>query len=294
MLSRLVFPLKKKTMKKSPAINISEISIVIPVKDNQEGIDNFLTSFFVTQQIVGYPKEIIIVDNLSEVPIKLRTEFYSNEIEIVLIKCDRKGPASARNKGVEVARGSWLLFLDSDCLITEDTLKGYLKSCNSSIAYAGMVKSLRNDYLSRYYEQQEILMPLKIRDENGNFMPQYLITANCLVWKTAFHEVGGFNEKIQFAGGEDIDLGLRLSEIGNISFAFDAIIYHDFNDGLMGFWKRFIRYGKGNRIIEEIYDSDLSPRLFRPNKKSMINEVLAKIQWLGLKVGYEKIKPNYK
>ena len=294
MISRLVFSLKKKTTKKSSEIKLNEISIIIPVKDNQNGIDDFLSSFFKTHKRDDYPKEIIIVDNLSKEPIQIKAEFRKKGIEIFLTKCNRKGPASARNKGVEISRGNWILFLDSDCLATENTVKGFLKSCNKSVAYAGMVKSLGKDLISRYYEEQEILMPLKVRDEKGNFMPQYLITANCLIWKEAFKEVGGFNDKIQLAGGEDVDLGLRLSEIGKLSFAFDAIVNHNFDDGLKGFWDRFIRYGKGNRIVEEIYKSDLSPKLFRPNKRTIVNEILAKVQWLGLKIGYEKMNKKIK
>ena len=91
-------------------------------------------------------------------------------MEINLTDCKRKGPASARNKGVEISKGSWILFLDSDCLATENTLKGYLRSCNNSVAYAGMVKSFGRDLISQYYEAQEILMPLKIQDEKGKFV----------------------------------------------------------------------------------------------------------------------------
>ncbi len=294
MISRLVFSLKKKTTKKSSKIKLNEISIIIPVKDNQNGIDDFLSSFFKTQKKEVYPKEIIVVDNLSEIPIQIRPEFKKRGIEIILTNCARKGPASARNKGVEISKGNWILFLDSDCLATKNTVNGFWKSCNNSVAYAGMVKSLGRDLISQYYEEQEILMPLKVRDAKGNFMPQYLITANCLIWKAAFKEVGGFNEKIQFAGGEDVDLGLRLSEIGNLSFAFEAVVNHNFDDGLRGFWDRFIRYGKGNRIVEEIYKSDLSPKLFRPNRSTVVNEILSKIQWLGLKVGYEKMNKKIK
>ncbi|MGB0521687.1 MAG: glycosyltransferase [Flammeovirgaceae bacterium] len=280
--------------KKSPEIQLNKISIIIPVKDNQIGINDFLNSFFNTHQKEDYPKEIIIVDNLSKEPIQITSEFRNKEIKIILINCDRKGPASARNQGVKISKGDWILFLDSDCFATENTIKGYLNSCNGSVAYAGMVKSLGNDLISRYYEEQEILMPLKVKDNQGRFMPQYLITANCLIWKQAFNEVGGFNEKIQLAGGEDVDLGLRLSEIGNLSFAFNAIVKHNFDDGIRGFWNRFIRYGQGNRIVEEIYKSDLSPKLFRPNKRTIANEILAKIQWLGLKIGYEKMSKKIK
>tara|TARA_R110002051_G_scaffold298997_1_gene366053 strand:+ start:874 stop:1161 length:288 start_codon:yes stop_codon:yes gene_type:complete len=81
---------------------------------------------------------------------------------------------------------------------------------------------------------------------------------------------------------------LRLSEIGKLSYAFDSIAVHDFSDGLIGFYKRFKRYGQGNRIVEELWKTDLKPTLFRPNDRNLINEILAKFQYFGLKIGYRR------
>ncbi|APY06859.1 glycosyl transferase [Winogradskyella sp. J14-2] len=290
LISRLVFFNDEMKTKKesSERITKNEISIVIPVKDNQKGIDNYLTKFFKTHSKTDFPKEIIIVDNNSSPRIELKTEFMKFGLPIKLIECKKVGPASARNKGAKIAKGKWLLFNDSDCIPTKSIIKGYLKADNNSVAYAGNIESLDNDKLSKYYESQEILIPLKTYDENGDFVPQYLITANSLIWKKAFDEIGGFNEQIAIAGGEDVDLGLRLSQIGNLSYAFDSIAIHDFSDGFVGFYKRFKRYGQGNRIVEELWNTDLSPTLFRPNERTFANEILAKFQYIGLRIGYRK------
>lgn len=290
LISRLVFFKDEKKIEKnfSESIIKNEISVVIPVKDNQKGIDNYLTKFFETHSKIDFPKEIIIVDNNSSLPITLKPDYLNYGLPIKLIECRKIGPASARNKGAEIAKGKWLLFNDSDCIPTKSLLKGYLKADNNSVAYAGNIKSLDNDKLSKYYESQEILIPLKTQDENGNFVPQYLITANSLIWKKSFNQIGGFNEQIGIAGGEDVDLGLRLSQIGNLAYAFDSVAVHDFSDGIIGFYKRFKRYGEGNRIVQELWDTDLKPRLFRPNERNLANELLAKFQFIGLKLGYRK------
>ncbi|TAE09341.1 MAG: glycosyltransferase [Bacteroidetes bacterium] len=291
LISRLVFSIDKKTeQKSSDQLNIHEISIVIPVKDNQTGIDNFFDNFFKTQAKDTFPKEIIIVCNNSKQKTTIKKEFLDKFSNIKLLECKKVGPASARNLGVQHSTGKWILFVDSDCIPTETLISGYQFAKNGVIAYAGNVKSLKTDLLSNYYETQEILIPLKTLDKNKEFVPQYLITANCLVWKEAFEYVGGFNENITIAGGEDIDLGLRLSQIGDLSYAFTSIALHDFDDGIIGFWKRFKRYGKGNKIIEKLYQTDMKPELFRPNKRNFVNEVLAKMQWLALKIGYHSQK----
>jgi len=288
LISRLVFFDKKNTPKKSSGpIKTSEISIIIPVKDNQKGIDNYLDSIFTTHKPHNFPKEIIIVDNNSVIPSKIAEKYYSSELPIKLLSCKRPGPASARNFGAKNATGQWLLFNDSDCIATETLLTGYLSSDNGSLAYAGNIKALGTDHLSQYYESQEILIPLKTYNDIHEFVPQYLITANALVWKDTFFAIGGFNESITIAGGEDVDFGLRLSQLGNLSYAFDSIAFHDFDGGLIEFYKRFVRYGKGNRIIENIWGTNMKPQPFKPNKRKVINGFIAHLQYLFLLIGYK-------
>lgn len=288
LISRLIFfKGKKKTVQKSSGnIRIDEVSIVIPVKNNQQGINNYLDHFFLTHRPEIYPREIIVVDNNSKPSLRI----FERYLETGLVKpilCTIPGPAAARNLGALNATGKWLLFNDSDCIPTNSLLTGYIKGENGSVGYAGNIKSVGRGALSRYYESQEILLPLKTLSETGVFVPQYLITANTLVWKSSFMEIGGFNEDITIAGGEDVDFGLRLSQIGRLSYAFESLLLHDFNDGLIGFYKRFKRYGRGNKIVEKLWQTNMKPTPFRPNKKCIINEFFALLQYLFLLHGYQ-------
>ncbi|HLW00395.1 MAG TPA: hypothetical protein VKT82_17140 [Ktedonobacterales bacterium] len=86
-------------------------------------------------------------------------------------------------------------------------------------------------------------MPPRI-EEAGISRPEYLITANALVWKPALEAIDGFDETITIAAGEDIDLGFRLREIGALESAPTALIYHDFAGGLLAFMRRFVVPGQ--------------------------------------------------
>ena len=66
---------------------------------------------------------------------------------------------------------------------------------------------------------------------DGEERPAYLITANALVWRPALFRIGGFDERFQSAGGEDIDLGLRLWERGALAYAPSAQVLHVFDAG---------------------------------------------------------------
>lgn len=286
MISRLGFvPTRKQNLKSSLLRLTENITIVIPVKNNQNGIDLFLKTFFETHTKDTFPKEIIIVDNNSNPAIQLNDNLYS--IPVRLLTCSKIGPASARNFGVKNSSTEWILFTDSDCVPTNSLLTGYLKAQNNSVGYAGNIKAQGQDLISKYYEEQEILVPPKVYENANQPRPDYLITANCLVWRPAFDKVGGFNETIKIAGGEDIDLGFKLLNVGQLTYAFDSIAKHNFGDGLSDFRERFKRYGYGNKIISNLYDLDLTPKRFKPNKRTLTNYMLALLQFIWLTSGYK-------
>lgn len=283
LISRFGFkPIKKELISVPMRISANDISIIVPVKDNQNGITRLLNSFEDIFADSASVKEVIIVDNLSQVPIKICKHYSFN---IQLITCGTIGPAAARNKGSSLANGNWLLFLDSDCIPTKSTILGYLTNNNTHLAYAGNIKVISDSKLSLYYETQEILIPPEAID-NEVVRPDYLVTANCLVYKKAFDQLNGFDESFKQAGGEDIDLGFRLLSIGSIDYQWNSIVLHDFNDGIKGFIKRFNRYGKGNRQLALKHMLDLRPRPFIPEVKTPFNIVLALIQFLFMSKGY--------
>jgi len=286
LLSTLGFqPRKSKVLIAPIHIGFADISIILPVKNNQRGITLFLSEFLKTHPPTRYPREIIIVDNDSQLPISIPVEFVNHGLNITLLQSFAQGPACARNLGIRHSQTEWVLFTDSDCIPSQTFLLGYFDGMNGSIGYAGTVKAWGKDRLSRYYESQEVLFAPPMY-EDGVRRPEYVITANTLIWRPALEAIGGFDESITIAAGEDIDLGLRLREIGNISFAPTACVYHNFDDGLVGFIRRFLRYGKGNKIISRLYHVDLTPRIFKAKQPSVFNWIFSLIQYLCLYWGY--------
>lgn len=260
----------------------ADVSLIIPVKDNQSGLERFLAALFRTHASDALPREVIVVDNCSSPPTSIPALFGNRDIPVRLIRCSKPGPASARNAGCRAASGRWFLFADSDCEPTASFVPGYGAAMNGSVGYAGYVAAIGDDLLSRYYVSQDILVPPRVAEDR----PQYLITANSLVWRRAFSAVGGFDESYPLAGGEDVDLGFRLSQIGQLSYAPASVVRHDFGDGGFGFVRRFVRYGHGNRKLARDYRIDLRPKPFIPARPGIFNYCAAVAQFLCLLWGY--------
>lgn len=269
-------------------LSLSDITIIVPVKNNQAGVTRLISACLEVFSPTNCPAEIILIDNMSSPPLEIPAHLAWNLPVHVLI-CSRPGAAAARNDGIQQARTKWLLFLDSDCLPTAALINGYQQACNGAIAYAGKVLAERKDTLSHYYDTQGILNPPPLL-HNGEERPAYLITANTLILRDALVQIGGFDERFPSAGGEDIDLSLRLWEVGPLSYALAACVFHTFEPHLQTFVRRFVRYGRGNRLLAQRYHVSLAPRPFAPSFYSLTHLLLAWIQFLALWWGYHIVK----
>jgi hypothetical protein len=84
----------------------------------------------------------------------------------------------------------------------------------------------------------------------GMYLPQGVVTANVLVAGLPFAFLGGFDPAFRSAAGEDLDLGIRLRQIGTIAWSENARVTHRFEEDEGDFRRRFQRYGRGNRQLE--------------------------------------------
>ncbi|HLW00394.1 MAG TPA: glycosyltransferase [Ktedonobacterales bacterium] len=158
LLSRSVFqPQKRVLVLAPPCTSTKEMSIILPVKNNQAGVTRFLTELLRTHPPSLYPREVIIVDNHSMPPLALPSTLLTGELCVTVLSCARPGPASARNVGTRHARTAWVVFTDSDCLPAPTFLTGYLEATSSgAVGYAGTVQAWKQDRWSRYYDSQAI------------------------------------------------------------------------------------------------------------------------------------------
>ena len=104
------------------------VSVVIPVHNRQILCERALRSALA--QCVS-EMETIIVDDGSRPPFQLPADLAGTP-NIRIIRHDRnRGPAAARNTGVDTARGEWVAFLDSDDYWLADTLQPRLALAES-------------------------------------------------------------------------------------------------------------------------------------------------------------------
>lgn len=268
--------LKMAPTKPTPA----STSVVIPVRNNASGIGR-LVRWWSALDRGDRPRELVIVDDGSITPV------VTNAPDCRILRTEGRGPAAARNLGWRAAVGDWVAFVDSDCLPDPSWSSSLSRGWGGEVGVQGRVRPLGDGRLSRFYESQGILRPMAWSHDGR---PRYLITANALVWREALEVVGGFDESFRLAAGEDVDLGLRLSAVGTLRWCADASVAHEFEESVISFVRRFVRYGRGNRTLADRLDerlrSDFRPRPFFAESGQLGDHALALVAFGSLATGW--------
>ena len=175
------------------------------------------------------PDEIILVVDTKEEKKFYSTLFREKATPVSITFSGKRGLAAARNKGVEVATGDIIAFIDDDAVADENWLYKLLKSFSDDVVVAGG-------------PVKPIFRGKKIKDKlnwivgctSYNPPPKRPIGCNMAFDKQVFNTLGGFNENLgrvkrKLAIGEETEFFLRIKKEmpdAKIVFNPEAIVYH--------------------------------------------------------------------
>jgi glycosyltransferase involved in cell wall biosynthesis len=201
---------------------MSAVSVIIPTYNRAKTIVPAIESVFAQ----GYRDwELIVVDDGSEDDTAKVVESYGDRIRFV--RQENAGPAAARNRGVELARGEWLAFLDSDDTWRPEKLARHLEFTEAlgvSVCFHDL-RFVRIDTGAVIESWNSYLLQSRGREPvNGLIDPAELLmagidvlfTTTLLMRTEAFTQAGGF--AVDMPPCEDIDLYLRLARSHKFGF----------------------------------------------------------------------------
>ena len=203
------------------------ISIVIPTYNRKPILEKCLSALekqqFTDDKISQY--EVILVDDGSTDGTLEWLEQYRSELSHVHpFSQTHLGPAAARNLGVEKAKGDIIIFIDSDLVVTEKFLQSHADALEEG------KQSLGHDRLFTYgwvintcNFENPTSEPYKITD----FSAAYFATGNVAIPRKWLEKVGLFDTRFQLYGWEDLELGVRLKQLGlKLIKCPEAVGYH--------------------------------------------------------------------
>lgn len=222
-------------------MQLKKLSIIIVTRNSEKYIEKCLDSLY--KSIIDIDYEIIVVDNNSnDLTVDIIKSKYK---DIKIIKnCENKGFGYGNNLGYRHSNGKYILFLNPDVILYQDSIKNAIKRMeeNPRIGLLGgkvftplgklqvpctmKLRDLWDEFCVQFYLYR--LFPksrlfgrfIRTYDTHENFMYVDII-AGCFMFfrREAFESINGFDENI-FLYGEEEDIGYRLKRY-NWKVAFD-------------------------------------------------------------------------
>lgn len=196
------------------------ISIIIPSYNRAKYINEALES--ILSQTYQGEYEIIVIDDGSTDNSREIIENF--EYPVNYFYQNNAGIGAARNRGVELSKGEFIAFLDSDDCWTPQKLEKQMFILDKNSEVDGVIGQVQNVLQSEWARKEE---------DSNSTIAGYSPSA-ILIRREAFMKVGNFETKLKI--GEVIDWFIRVKETGiNIKILPDLLVWrriHGENDSI--------------------------------------------------------------
>lgn len=133
-----------------------KVSVIIPVYNVQDYLRECLDS--ILNQTLKELELICVDDGSTDKSLEILREYEKKDNRVIVLTQHNKGAGAARNKGLEIARGEYLSFLDSDDFFATGMLEESYRKCKKENAEVCVYQVVRyNDVTG------------KIRYDSGSF-----------------------------------------------------------------------------------------------------------------------------
>ena len=190
------------------------VSVVMPAYNVEKYVAEAVES--ILSQTFGDFEFIIVDDGSTDGTGAILSAFARKDDRIRLIRQENKGLCGARNAANAQARGELLAIMDADDVALPDRLRmqlDFLDQHEDVVLVGGSFHMIdeKGRFLTILYppEDGKEIQELMIRGHTAVHQPC------AMVRKSAVERVGGYDESFQSA--EDLDLWLRLGEIGKLA-----------------------------------------------------------------------------
>ena len=237
------------------------ITVIIPTFNSMLTIHRCLESL---RHLKYENKEIIFVDDGS---MDGTCEFLKTQSDIILIESQNQGPSRARNLGLLIAKGDFVAFTDSDCVLKEDwlneLLKGFIEFEKDNLLQNGnqpKIAGVGGDQLSptdetlfgkkvqKFLKRIGIVADYVKRGGERIFEIDHNPTCNIMYRRLVLIEAEGFDESLW--PGEDLEMDSLLRNRGyKILYNPRAIVYHYRPNKVKGFLKMLFHYGRAQGVL---------------------------------------------
>lgn len=238
------------------------ITVIIPMYNNEDTIIDALESIK-RQSAIKNVIQIIVIDDGSTDSSSNVVNSYAdnNDLPIVLVKQKNGGAASARNKGLSMAKGEWIAFLDADDEWRPNRLARQIEVINSNPEIDFLGAGCNDIPLIILGRRITDLYKANIYDITIKYFP---CTPSIIMRRKIYDEIGGFNENWRYS--EDGEYYTRICMKYNYYYLPESLV--DIGHGKRSFGEKGLsgnlkKMYEGNKnIISNLYSDGVISSLY--------------------------------
>ncbi len=206
------------------------VSVIIPAHNAEKTISACLHALQMQTGVEDLTYEIILVDDGSTD----ETAVLGNKAGVKVITQPKKGPASARNTGIGIAKGDIVCFTDADCVPHPDWLQEIITPLLENPDIAGC----KGAYCCEQKELVARFVQIEYEDKY-DVLRQHLYITFMDFYSAAYRRQilvhnDGFDER--YPNTEDRELSYRLADQGyKMVFQSTALVCHLHVDNFYGY-----------------------------------------------------------
>jgi len=258
-----------------PELPATRHTFVVPVRDRPRELDRLLAS-------IGAGRRIIVVDDASKRPEDVEGVAAKHGAMFLALSVNA-GPAGARNAGLRLVTTPYVVFVDSDVVLTPDAVPTLLRHfADPKVAMAvpritALQTATSGNWLGRYESARSSLdlgtRPAAVRPGS----PVSWAPTACVVARV--DALGdGFDARMKV--GEDVDLCWRLFKGGwRIRYEPTVEAAHEHRVRLGDWFRRKAEYGTGAHPLAERHPEFIAPAVLAPWSTMLVLVLLAQRRW---------------
>lgn len=237
-----------------------EFSIIVPVYNRIDEVEELLESLLYQTGVEPSEYETIIVEDGSTQPCGEVCDVYRwKGLNVHYYFKENEGRSIARNYGMERARGKWLLFFDSDCILPADYLSKLKneKKLDQLDCFGGpdaAHESFTDVQKAINYAMTSFITTGGIRGGKKSMEKFTPRTFNMGFTNVVYEKVGGFREMYS----EDIDMSTRIKNAGfKVGLLPEQKVYHKRRVDFKKFFRQVYVFGKSRITLHFLYPGSL-------------------------------------
>lgn len=231
-------------------------SVIVPVYNRRDEVEDLLKSLS-AQTVKDF--EVIIVEDGSPEPCGKIVEQYAVAANARYIFRPNEGRSYARNAGIEQARGSYMIFFDSDCVIPPDYFEILSRELdkNPVDCFGGPDAANESFTLTQRainFAMTSFLTTGGIRGGKRSLEKFTPRSFNMGFSREVAQRIGGFREMFS----EDIDISTRIKREGfSIALIRDAKVWHKRRVDFRKFLRQVHVFGMSRITLMQLYPGTL-------------------------------------